>query len=554
MTTLEHHHDSAEIFRRLSAVATHSRLIGLLAGGLAAVAIISAAVLVCAAGMAYWVGQPPAAIRWVLLVGLIALSVFVVGWFVVRTALLRRNPAQTARLVEQALPQLRNDLINSVLLAGDSQQASPELVDQAIAETIRQCDGMDLAKSISTLSLRRWATAAAISAAMLLAFASLQYQPFKRGLLAVLMPSDYVSTVNTIELLSIEPNDSTPPRFAGSPLNIVAKIRNADAKPYKAEVLIDGEASPRAMLATEGASVFACPMGNVDQTFRFAVRIGNNRWPADKEFFTVTVIQKVDVKSLAVAFDYPAYTGLKNSTKEIAGPFEAPMGTKAALTLRLSAAVPTVTLEQAGGSPIVMTPSPDRLSHTAALPVDKDGDYRLLLMDAAGKVMQQLPDTAADNHADANGQAGKSTAKGYYHIHAVPDNPPEVKFIAPGRDISAGAGEKVAMRIRAFDEYALSSVKLYAGLPGGEAKPVENFPPAKLAKNEMIFDYAFDLAGYKKGDVVEYYFTATDNRNLPIGGPQTSASPRYKITVADAAALAATQARNFEALPNRLPA
>ncbi|MFB3890389.1 MAG: hypothetical protein ACE15C_00045 [Phycisphaerae bacterium] len=562
MTTLEAHGGVEAIFQRLDAVRSRRWILRLAAGCLAAGTFIIGVVIVAAALAGYWADlcaifggqrpdQPPTALRWCLLVGMAAIAAGALAWFIGRTLLWRQNPAQVARFIEQNLPELRNDLINSVLLAADRQQISPELVEMAIREAKARADRVDLNRSISMRSMRRWGIAAGVAAVCLAAFVALQPQAFTSGLMAVLRPNDFVRVPNRIELLKYSPEDGAT-IFAGDAVTITAGIRNDAATPYEAKVIIDGQA-PQPMFASDACSTFSFPIAKVDQSFRYAIRIGSSRWPADKPFFSVNVIKRVEVKGIDLTYECPQYTGLKVETKENTdGHIEAPTGTKAMVTLRLATGLPAVTIDIQGVSAQPMTAALGGTRFTAVVPVNADGAYRMLLLDPNGKVLQQLPDTSND---PAGIDVGQKSAKGYYTIRAIPDDPPKVAVVVPGRDVAAAPGGKLPMKVRAFDRYGLTEVKLYAGLADQEAKPVAGFPPGKITRNDMEFNFPFDLSAYKKGDVVVYYATATDNRNLPgVGGPQTSVSDKFKITVQDPAEVAAEKAKRYEELRRRLAA
>ena len=547
MSTLGY--SSAEsIFQRLDIVRARRKSLRILQGLLAVAAMLLPALLITSATAGYWPDQPPAALRWSLLVVLAATAGISISWFFLRNFFWRQNLAQTARFIELSMPQLRNDLINSVLLSKDSLQASPELVELAMQETIRRADRVDLAKSISMKTLLRWAMAAGGACALLAGFAIFQFQPFSRGLIAIFSPSQYVPSYNRIELVSLEPGDLGS-HFAGQPLTIVAKIKNPSNSPLSAEVIIDGVQNSRPMMATDANTTVSCQMGVVDQSFKYAVRIGNSRWPQNRPFYSVSVIKRVDVKGLDLSYKYPAYSHIKPRVEENAkGDVEAPLGSTVTVTLRLSAQAPAAVLEMKDGStPQPMVADNGTMYVWNDIPILADGFYRIRLLDPRGKTFQQLPDQTNGNAAAEN------SSKGYYRIHAIPDDPPKVEFLNPGRDIAAGPGAKVPMRIRAYDKYGLTEFKLFAALQGQEPRPVDKFIPKLDGRGEIVADFTFDLSPYNKGDVVVYYAAATDNRDLVgIGGPQTTLSDKFKITVQDSAEVAAEKARRYEELRRRL--
>ncbi|MBI5725272.1 MAG: hypothetical protein HZA50_15035 [Planctomycetes bacterium] len=567
MTTIDGYQGIGDLLARLKTVARRRWAARTVRGLAATVVILAGSIVLVGLAAGYWPDQPPQLLRWGLLVAVCAGWAAAFFWLIAMGFFWRQNMAQTARFVEQNLPQARNDLINSLLLAGDSAQPSRELVQQAINEAMGRARRLDLAASVPVKPAKKWALACLAVLGLAGAFAALQPKALARGITAVFHPSAYVAAANSLELASLEPSDTT--RFAGQPLTIIAKIRNETGRPLAGSVIIEGADQPRAMIVSDNYTVFSCPMGVVDQTFRYAVKIGDSRWPADKPWFCVNVIKQVSVEGLDIKYDYPAYTRLGGKKIVNAeGNIEAPMGSMATVTLRLSAAVPDVALEERGGRTQILPDSDGGRVFTGRLAVNADGAYRLLLRDSTGGTIQQLPDTQNGNHkASAWGPGGSDSIKGYYRIRAVPDAPPKVEILVPGRDVTAGATEKLPLRIKASDDYGISNLELWAGLEGAPPQKIKGFaPPASAparpstspAKDDPLgrpIDFAMDLSAYKINDTVVYYAVAADNRNLTASmGPQTASSVKYKVAIRDMGGLDAQKAKLQEELRRRLTA
>ena len=549
MTTLPKYSGMNGIFRQLDLIRVRRWALRMATGVLAVAAIVMATLLALALALGYWPDQPPAALRWALLGTAVAGTLLALAWFILRAAWWRQNAAQTARFIEQALPELRNDLINSVLLSHDGDQVSPELVQMAIHESVRRTKRIRLRESISTRPLSRWVLAAGAAALLLAAFAIFQPGPFRRGLLGAVMPTAYVDRVNDIELASpIQPADGAT-CFVGETIKVVATIRNGAGVAYRGAVLMkDGPAVE--MFPTNGYTTYSVPLTKVEQSFEFAVRIGNSRWPADKPYFKVNVLQRVQIEGLDLRYEYPSYTHLETKTVRNAdGAIEAPMGTKVTVTLRTASPVKSVALDVQNGVRMAMRPNSERRQFAADLFVHEDAAYRVVIEDTR----QQLPDPEA-SAKDTFSAAGRSLLKGYYRIHGVPDAPPKVEFAAPNRDATVAPGGKLETVLRVYDKYGLTDARFYAGKEGTECKEVHAYTVKAKTKAEL--PYTFPLPqGSIKGDVIVYYATATDNRNLPkTGGPQTTTSGRFKILVEDAAEAAADKAKRFDELRKKLMA
>jgi len=556
MTTLERFKGLDEILRKLSAISLRRKFIALLTGLLAVAAIGIGSIIVNGLALGYWPDQPPAGLRWVLLIATALLWIAAIAWFLVRNAARRLNPAQSARLVEQAMPQTRNNLINSILLSRDRSQVSPELVQQAIHEATRETRRVDLNESISMTKLQRWGIAAAVGAVLLAGFGTFQGGPLTRGLMAM-VPGSYVPLIGNIELLELQPGDKTI--FAGETVTVFARIQNDQARDLSAMLVIDGVENPRTMVANTSRTVFTCSLPAVEETFRYKVRIGSSGWPREKEYYTVRVVKRVEVEGVDIRYDYPAYTGLKSRpVRNAEGSIEAPVNSRVTITLRLSAAVPTAILDIRDAAPEPMKQSADGKSFTTSFLVRTEGKYRMLLKDASGQTMQQLPDIAnGDDAEDVFSAIGRTLMSGYYRIHPLPDAPPTIQFVAPNRDVSVAPGGTLETKIKVFDKYGLNGATFHSGRENRQRAvqpPIHNYQ--LNGAREGVFDYTLRIGKqYKEGDVIVYYATVTDNRDLPgIAGPQETKSATFKVMVQDAAKLAAEKAKRYEELRKRLMA
>ncbi len=549
MTTSDAYRATEEIRNRIRTVRSRHWLVRIATGIAALLAATAGSVLLLGGALGFWPDQPPVILRWALL-GLTSLVVAgALGWLLLRGVFWRCSQAQTARLIEQALPEVRNDLINAILLSEDAQQVSPELVQQAIYESRARCERVNLLASVGLNGLKRWALAAGLAVTALAAFAILQPGVLARALVAA-RPSAYVPHLNALELKELSPGDATI--FLGEPVTIRARIAQPpDGKELPAEVLFPDRPS-LAMHAGGMGSTYTLPMGPAEADFRYAVRIGGSRWPADRPWYSVQVLPQVEITGLSLVYHYPPYLhgqrGPAESFESARGPIEAPLGTRVVLTVRTSQPVPQVLLDRREGGLTGLSAMSGHTRHRISFPIEADGAYRLLLQDTTGKVFQQLPDAAAGGD-------------GYFPITAVADSPPRVEFIEPGRDVTAAPGQTVRMRLRAGDAYGLRELRLEAepaqAIPGrAPGRKMLSHEFALNGRRELLVEYDFTVPDDLPDDgsvTIVYYATASDNRSLgDLGGPQTRTSRQFKIRVQDVEELAARRARTYQLLRKRL--
>ncbi len=551
MNTSARHEEMDWIITRLEAVRKRFLHVQIAHSAAGAVAVVCGTLII--AGMAgYWPGQPPAALRWSLLAAAAATWASGLVWLAILLIRRRLNYSQAARLVEEAAGGLDNALINAVQLGDDPQQVSGALVQSVIHETVSRTAEVPMTSAVDTVPMKRWGISAGIAAVVLCVFALLQGPRLARGISAVFGPTGYVREIPTVKLISLEPGDAT--RFVGEQLNITAKIENPKRQRYetRAVFLCNGsEDGKRIMLPSADRSVFTCAFGKLEQSLQYAVWIGDSKFPADKPYYTITVIQHVEVEGLDLAYTFPQYTNRKaEAVTNAAGPVEAPLGTMVKVTLRLKKDGPTAltaVLRKRSGESVSMRPGPEGNTFAAVFQVTEDDAYRIVLAESTGRVIQQLPENGA---VEAEEEA---TADGYYNIRAIPDSPPKIAFVKPNRDMAVGPGGKLVTLLKASDDIGLAGVKLFIGKEESPGQMVHDFAQVR-DKTSADLEYTINIGGeYSEGDIIVYYAAADDGRRLGnLGGPQTASTPKFKIVVRDAAKVEAERARQYELLRARL--
>jgi hypothetical protein len=214
-----------------------------------------------------------------------------------------------------------------------------------------------------------------------------------------------------------------------------------------------------------------------------------------------------------------------------------------------------VNIELQDGGAWRMTSLSDGVTFSGVIPVDKDGAYRLAIQDHQGRTLQQLPDSEQVAVHDASGLSGRSLLAGHYRIRALPDAKPKIEFASPNKDVALPPGGKLPVQMRIWDDYCIEHVQFFVG-PEGQERPVTDLKLASaVGTNAAYLPYTLHVGSeHKKGDVLLYYATVTDGRQLPGAGPQTSISSKFKVLVQDAAEVAAERAKRYEELRRRLMA
>ncbi len=136
---------------------------------------------------------------------------------------------------------------------------------------------------------------------------------------------------------------------------------------------------------------------------------------------------------------------------------------------------------------------------------------------------------------------GHRTRTPDFRAESIPDRPPAIDVLEPGRDVQVLSDAVVRTVARAVDDLGLARVELTFSVSGRDRRtltpPVLRSPPdaadaapGKPRPTRRTVAYRFDLKalGAKEGDVLAYSFTATDNRSPD---PQTARSEIFFIEV-----------------------
>lgn len=106
-----------------------------------------------------------------------------------------------------------------------------------------------------------------------------------------------------------------------------------------------------------------------------------------------------------------------------------------------------------------------------------------------------------------------------FSVQAQPDQPPTIEVTQPGRDTEAEPQGQVGLTALAADDFGLTNIALHVSVSGRRQAPVRLFSNTAAGETEeriteRTVRKTLDLASLEaeEGDVIVYFFTATDNR------------------------------------------
>ncbi|MGD8647293.1 MAG: hypothetical protein PVJ77_12220, partial [Desulfobacterales bacterium] len=208
----------------------------------------------------------------------------------------------------------------------------------------------------------------------------------------------------------------------------------------------------------------------------------------------ISVFDRPRVVQVELAYRYPEYTGLKNKTVRDQGDVIAPQGTRIRLHADFNKTVEKAAIHFGDGT--TMDLAVNDTTASGSFKVTQDATYTIKAIDA-----DQM-----ENEDPYE-----------YFVRSLPDVPPTVTLIRPGRDKKVMSLEEVSITAAAEDDYGLTEFTLNYMVDGRENQQID-FLAAQKERWQGSIDsqttlYLEDLE-VEPGEFVLYYITARDNNRI----------------------------------------
>ena len=450
----------------------------------------------------------------VLTVCLAAMAAYVVpseGWIVASRVLLygigvativacivrRIGARRTARQVERRVPAFDGRLIT--WLDASRRQRPPALLPHLAGHALEVAEKHPPRRAAPTWLLLP--PLAVLAAAALTLYLTYDAAPTSWRLPAErLWTGDLLA--DTQPKIIVEPGDVVVPRGADVLIRARAHGFAADILAVNASFAGWGSWERATMLPASQNGGHEFVLVAVNEAVDYYVSAGggsDGRLNSDR--FRIEVADLPVVEGVELALDYPAWTGLDNTTQDH-GDIASVEGTRVGARIR------------------------------ANLPLDDAhlvvNDRELDLDDGVGMFSVEAPGTW---HVAVRHRGEVVRISDEYLIDLLHDRPPEVEFAFPGRDRSATAIEEVALRFNAKDDFGIESLAVRYAVNGSDwtsvnrqATAVER--EADTSHTILLEDLAVgdEQRRIRPGDVVSVHAVARDHR-------QTTKTALYFVDV-----------------------
>jgi hypothetical protein len=425
--------------------------------------------------------------------------------FLVFPLLPRLRDDQVAMYLEEHERSLKASVITAVEMRGESRVGgawSPALIDRLTRAAVERVHSANDGRAIDAGELRT--NGGVLFAVMLGALLLTMFGPpvLRNGLRLVATPWSKTEAATPFSI-AVEPGNATIAK--GGDELIEATLRGFQSDRVELVVRnVDSTSWTRLAMTSDSLGNFAFRLFDIAGKTEYAVEANGVR----STTFTLEVANLPYVKRMDLQYRFPAYTQLDPLDVDSTGDIAALKGTM--VRIRVASTIPT-----AGGRVIV-----------------DGGDTLKLVPTANGQLMAMLRvDKAGFYKVELQGPQGRMvTGSLDYTIDVLPDRPPTVQFIKPGRDQKVLSVDEVYTEARAEDDYGVAKLELVYSV-NGSAETVMPLHDGARAIKDVSAGYTFMLEGLKlePGDVVSYYARATDNNT--VSGPQHASTDIYFLQV-----------------------
>ena len=468
-----------------------------MAAAVLALALAGAAVLVRNSGFdAGTVGD----LRW----GLMAAAVLLVGGAAGLALSRRPSRAEIARYVEEIDPALDGAVVTAA--APETGRLSPGLADRVASSAAGRAGR---ATGRRRADVRRDLVAAGVFASSLAVLAGIigGGPPELRRALSLLVAAPGTSAASALPFISVEPGDINVAERAD--LAIAATLGNFDTEDA---VLVvrrgDWETGreERIGMARETDGSWSARLFDLDTLTFYQVEAGGVL--SARHRITVSALPYVSRMDLAYA--YPVYTALQPDTVRGGGDISAVAGTTVGVSVETTLPARGGRLVVEGADTIPLVASADGISMDGSITLAASGFYRVELQTDDGRWHPGSLD---------------------YVIDVLPDGPPLVRVVRPGRDVQATAIEELYLQAEASDDYGVALLELVMSVNGGEDQVVGLWRSGAPGRRDVSAGHTLYLEEFElqPGDLVAYHARARDANTVT--GAGVAQSDIYFVTI-----------------------
>ncbi len=233
----------------------------------------------------------------------------------------------------------------------------------------------------------------------------------------------------------------------------------------------------------------------------------------ESQHYRLSVVDRPVFRSFQVRLEYPAYTKLPPRLQgEFVGDVTALAGTKVSISGVASKDLHEGKIVFGAGDPVPLAVNSQRFS--ASFHLQTETNYHIEVSD-----VEKLTNSDPVR----------------YQLTIIPDEPPEITIVQPGRSIDLAGDKFLRLLIQAKDDFGISNIRVgYRLIHSRYEQPWDAYkfvtvPLPSAVSTELELPYTWDLSPLRLApeDVVEYFGEAFDND--AVHGPKSTRTQLYLI-------------------------
>jgi hypothetical protein len=312
--------------------------------------------------------------------------------------------------------------------------------------------------------------------------------------------------------VTVEPGDTEIER--GSSLLVLARVQGP--MPAVATLISNpaaGEAVRQEMAPSLDDPIFGGRISSVTEPFEYHVEVGTYVSPT----YHVTVFEYPRLERADAKLAYPSYTGLDERLIQDIRTISVVEGTEVTLLCKLNKTVKSArfvdSVPSVPGAKRPVTSTPETASVGA--PKTVEAAESSLVLTAREGTNYDAKFTAEKTRRlklELIDDAGrKNTEQVLIVIQVVPNQPPTLKLVAPGRDLEVSPLEELDVKATAWDDYGVKRMGLSFGLAGeSQTDLVLGENAAARQRHELANLISFETLHAQPDQLLAYYFWAED--------------------------------------------
>lgn len=404
------------------------------------------------------------------------------------------KPLGAAKLLETAVPAMRERVLSAVELAEGHGTESPEFRERLQDDVAADIQKISLSAALPLRCIKPWALGFAGTCLLILglSFISLLHLP---GFLArAALPFANFARPASVQIVIVSPKPADTLVPFASEMEVVAEIIGPQPDRVQIESQAGDSKSRLSDMRLSSSSQFQSilPIGQTDLRYRILAADAISPW------FTLSARARPRILEFAQIIVPPAYSGLpETQAKSDQGDIEALEGSTVKLTLKPNQKI----------SKAALLINPDHADHPEAIPAEITADGSIT---GALTVKPEIESWQIALTAEETGFTNDESTP--WQVIAIPDLPPIVEITEPLEQLELLADEAVRLSGLASDDVGLLKVEMGHALNAGTFSYREiSGKTGKEASIQTLLPLA--PLQVKPGDTVMIKLVATDLKN-----------------------------------------